>query len=323
MNPPATSVWLHRFAWFTVALTILLPVSTGATVTTIKAGMVFADWPSSNGYFILSYPWLSAARDEFVEHGHRLSGTVIGSREHLPGNRRLENGSPSDRAEIGDRDFRNRVGPGNAWWCPRVCLIKQTLAFLHGDFAAVVVSLMATLVLVTSRGWEQRPRLNSVEASRLVGGTATFLLAMLIAQYVMGGFLRHLRERFEFAWAWMVHPWFALVVLFATVVFAFSVRGSASPHLRNCAWAMIGLTVAQSLLGLATWYVRYGIPSWGVVAQQDSMPQIVICSLHTVLGMLTLIASVLTVICCQAVKPLQQWREATMQVGPNVAGAAT
>ena len=67
----------------------------------------------------------------------------------------------------------------------------------------------------------------------------------------------------------------------------------------------VALTVAQSLVGLATWYVKYGVPSWGVVAQQDSTPQIVICSLHKVVGMLTLMTSVLAVVCCWSVRPIR------------------
>src|SRR3954466_9067777 len=78
MNALVPSVLLHRFAWLTAALTLLLPVTTGAVVTTLKAGMVFSDWPSSDGYNMLAYPWLSSARDQFVEHGHRLSGMTVG-----------------------------------------------------------------------------------------------------------------------------------------------------------------------------------------------------------------------------------------------------
>ena len=205
----------------------------------------------------------------------------------------------------------------------RVRLDKQTLALIHGDFAALVFSLMAILILMTSDRWDQRSRLRSQEDCQIASNTAVLLLAALIAQYVMGGFLRHLRERSEFAWAWMVHPWFAVVVLVATVIFAFAVRGSESRYLRRFGTALIGLTVAQSLVGLATWYVRYGVPSWGVVAQQDSMPQIVICSLHKVVGMLTLMTSVLAVVCCRAVRPLHDNSRTAMSVGPSVAGAAT
>ncbi len=322
MNPPANSVWLHRFAWFTAALTLMLPVTTGAIVTTLKAGMIFSDWPSSNGYNMLAYPWLNAARDEFVEHGHRLSGMTIG----------LLSLSLAIAAWCFDRRPLVRLMASAIFLAvfaqgmlggARVLMDEQLLALLHGDFAALVFSLMAVLILITSKGWETRPRLTSVEDSQSVGNSAKVLLATLVAQYVMGGFLRHLRERGEFAWAWMVHPWFALVVLFATVMFVFTVRGTESPHIRRCVTALIGFTIAQSLIGLATWYVKYGVPSWGVVAQQDSPAQIVICSMHKVVGLLTLMSSVVAVFCCWAVKPLRLDRTSTSSIGNSVAGVAT
>ena len=322
MNPPAYSVWLNRFAWVTAALTLLLPVTTGAVVTTLKAGMVFADWPSSDGYNMLAYPWLSSARDEFVEHGHRLSGMTIG----------LLSLSLAILAICIDRRLIVRCVAGAIFLAvflqgmlggARVLMSEQLLALLHGDFAAAVFSLMAILVLITSRGWESRPRFTSVIESQSSFHAASLLLIALIAQYVMGGFLRHLRERSEFAWAWMVHPWFALVVLFATAIFVFTVKASESPHVRRCGHALLGLTVAQSLIGLATWYVRYGVPEWGVVAQQDAPAQIIICSLHKVVGMLTLMTSVLAVFCCWSVKPVNQDQTSGVTISPSVAGAAT
>ena len=322
MKPQAHSVWLHRFAWLTAALTLLLPVTTGAVVTTLKAGMVFADWPSSDGYNMLAYPWLSSARDQFVEHGHRLSGMTIG----------LLSLSLAISAWIFDRRSSVRFVATAIFFAvfaqgmlggARVLLDEQLLALLHGDFAALVFSLMATMVLITSRGWESRSRVSSEIESQSGLNTALVLVACLIAQYVMGGFLRHLRERSEFAWAWMVHPWFAVVVLFATVMFAVTVFRSESPHIRGCAQALVGLTVAQSLVGLATWYVKYGVPDWGVVAEQDSVAQIVICSLHKVVGMSTLMVGVLAVFCCWSMKPVRNREQSAMTVGTSVAGVAT
>ena len=60
MNPPSQSVLLHRLAWLIAALTLLLPVTTGAIVTTLKAGMVFSDWPSSDGYNMLASDFVMA-----------------------------------------------------------------------------------------------------------------------------------------------------------------------------------------------------------------------------------------------------------------------
>ncbi len=59
----------------------LLPIGMGALVTTLKAGMAFADWPSSDGHNMLLYPWFKDFfhhPDKFVEHGHRLAGVLIG-----------------------------------------------------------------------------------------------------------------------------------------------------------------------------------------------------------------------------------------------------
>ena len=321
-NLNVSSPWLHRLAWLTAALTLLLPVTTGSIVTTLKAGMVFADWPSSDGYSFLSYPWLQSARDQFVEHGHRLSGGTIGivcliliiatwTLDRRPLVRWI--GTGIFLAVLA------QVLLGGA----RVLFDKQTLALLHGDFAALVFSLMSILVLVTSPGWESRSRLQSSEQSQSLGKGAMLLLSVVAAQYVMGGFLRHLRERAEFAWAWMVHPWFAAIVVLATVLFFFAARDAKHPYLTRCSWALVGLAIAQSLVGLATWYVRYGIPSWGVIAQQDSPAQIVICSLHKVVGVMTLMISVMTVFCWWNVRALASDDSSNLVVSNAVAGVTT
>ena len=304
MNPSTTSRWLHRFAWLTATLTLLLPVTTGAFVTTLKAGMAFGDWPSSDGYNMLAYPWLSAARDQFVEHGHRLSGLTIGLLSWLL----------ATAAWILDRRGLTRALAtaiaatvliqgllGGA----RVLLDRETMALIHGDFAAGVFSLMAVFVLVTSVGWESRTRLPSVAAGRTALVWAVLTAALMGVQYFLGGVLRHLK----FGWAWNLHPWFAIAPLVAAAVFAFVVRSSESVMLKRCAMVLVGLVVSQVLLGLATWYVRYGVPAWGVVAAQESVSQIVVCSLHKVLGMLTLMTSVVSVFCVNSVLPTADRRE--------------
>ena len=179
-------MWLHRFAWLIAALTVLLPVTTGAVVTTLQAGMVFADWPSSDGHNMLAYPWWNSARDQFVEHGHRLAGMVIGllsislviAAWLLDGRRQVRFVASLILVAVVAQGLL-----GGA----RVLLEKQVLALIHGDFAALVFSLMAVMILITSRGWDERTRLKSEAASQRVSSAARFLLVSLIAQYVMGG----------------------------------------------------------------------------------------------------------------------------------------
>ena len=80
MTTSSSDRWLHRYAVLTAAVA-LLPIGMGALVTTLDAGMAFMDWPTSDGQNMFLYPWLKdfhANRDKFVEHGHRLAGSLIG-----------------------------------------------------------------------------------------------------------------------------------------------------------------------------------------------------------------------------------------------------
>ncbi len=304
MNPSTTRRWLHRFAWLTATLTLLLPVTTGAFVTTLKAGMVFADWPSSDGYSMLAYPLWSADRDQFAEHLHRLSGMTIGVVSMVLAGFAWRVACSRTAKCLAAGIFAVVVVQGMLGGA-RVLLGKEMLALLHGDFAAAIFSLMAVFVLVTSVGWESRRRLSSIAAGRTALVWALITAVLMSVQYFLGGVLRHL----GLGWAWRLHPWFAIAPLVAAFAFAFAVRSSESVLLRRCAMVLVGLVVSQGLLGLATWTVRYGVPSWGIVAVRESLSQIVVCSLHKVLGMLTLMTSVVSVVCVSSVLPTADRRE--------------
>ena len=321
MNPSTARRWLHRFAWLTATLTLLLPVTTGAVVTTLKAGMVFADWPSSDGYNMLAYPWLSSARDQFVEHGHRLSGLTIGLMCIALAVFAWSVSCGRLAKVLATAIFASVFVQGMLGGA-RVLLDKETLALVHGDFAACVFSLMAVLVLVTSDGWELRAKLISSLRSpnRTLLGWAVTTLVLIAVQYFFGGVLRHLK----LGWAWSVHPWFALAPLVTVTVLAVLARRAGSAMIQRCAMALVSLVISQGLLGLATWSVRYGVPSWGVVAQQESVSQIVVCSLHKVVGMLTLMTSVLSVVCVGSVLSKSQCESAErVKFSGAVMGAAT
>ena len=83
--------------------------------------------------------------------------------------------------------------------------------------------------------------------------------------------------------------------------------------------------VSQVLLGLTTWYVRHGVPSWGVVAEQNSISQVVVCSLHKVVGMLTLMTAVLTAFCACSIRAASEQRVVmgSVDVESSLAGVAT
>jgi cytochrome c oxidase assembly protein subunit 15 len=319
MNVTPASRWLHRFAWLTATMTLLLPVTTGAIVTTLDAGMAFPDWPSSDGYNMLAYPWLRSARDQFVEHGHRLSGLTIGvlSVALAVATWRIESRRTPRAialAIFGSVFVQGMLGGA------RVLLDKRTVALIHADFAAAVFSLMCVFVLMTGPDWGSHPAVSNPARGRAAGIAAAAAMISITIQYYLGGVLRHL----ESAWAWMSHPWFALVPVMLVPLFAVLARRSGSALLIRAANMLLVLVVSQALLGLATWYVRWGVPAWGVVAVQNSPQQIVICSLHKVLGMLTLMTSVLAVVCASVVQSRAADRApALAEFDGSMVGAAT
>ncbi len=74
----------HRVAWALVC-TVFPLIWVGGLVTTYDAGMAVPDWPGTYGYNMFLYPWtswLAAPWDLFIEHGHRLLGSLAGITYH-------------------------------------------------------------------------------------------------------------------------------------------------------------------------------------------------------------------------------------------------
>lgn len=74
------SPWPHRVA-VTLALVTFPLIWVGGLVTTYDAGMAVPDWPGTYGYNLFLYPintWLLGPWDLFIEHGHRLLGSLSG-----------------------------------------------------------------------------------------------------------------------------------------------------------------------------------------------------------------------------------------------------
>src|SRR4051794_31402298 len=69
--------WLHRFAWLTSALTLVL-IAVGGLVTSNEAGMSVPDWPNSYGYNMFLFPPSRWVGGILHEHLHRLIASVLG-----------------------------------------------------------------------------------------------------------------------------------------------------------------------------------------------------------------------------------------------------
>jgi len=267
--------------------------------------MIFSDWPSSDGHNMLAYPWLSSARDQFVEHGHRLAGLTVGLLSIALAVTAWVVKAPRVARILALGIFASVFAQGILGGF-RVLMDAKVMALIHGDFAAGVFSLMCVFVLVTGSRWQTRSAVIDSSAAHTARNLSIVILVSVMIQYFLGGVVRHLVPfglAGSLSAAWVIHPWFALVPVLLSPILAIVARRSGSPLLTRYANLMVIMVVSQAVVGLATWYVRYGFPIWGVVAQNGSLSQIVISSAHKVVGMLTLMTSVLNVVCAVAVQP--------------------
>lgn len=290
MSANQPTPWLHLLAWLT-AIVALLPISVGAVVTSVDAGMAFADWPTSDGQGMLAYPWLKSTGDQFLEHGHRLAGMLVGVMTlGLAGLAFTSNCRESVKLLVGVILFG--VILQGVLGGARVLADERFIALGHGVFAAVVFSLMGVLVSMTSTQWLHQAAVTDVSRTwvSLVMGCVT--LVVLAMQYVLGSLLRHLGS----AHAWLIHPWFAIAVVVAAFGLLLTSYRTGSSTLVRAAGLVFACVCCQALLGICTWMVRYGFPQWGIVAVQQSSLQVSVRSLHKVLGLLTFMTTVLAVV---------------------------
>ncbi len=80
MTPAQSTIynrWLHRFAWFLAASTLLLIVA-GGMVTSTDSGLAVPDWPNTYGQFMFTFPMKHMVGGILYEHGHRLIASAVG-----------------------------------------------------------------------------------------------------------------------------------------------------------------------------------------------------------------------------------------------------
>ncbi|MCP4170307.1 MAG: hypothetical protein GY758_05980 [Fuerstiella sp.] len=273
---------VQRFAVLT-CIVALLPISVGALVTTLKAGMAFADWPTSDGQNMLLYPWLNDLRhtDKFVEHGHRLAGVLIGL---------VSIGlvvvtfvkEPRRRVRAGSVTILLAVIAQGLLGGMRVRMNEQVLAMTHSVTGGLFFMLCFVFVFLVRRRSHDERSLVDRKFSPVTFAIGVLFPFVVLGQYVLGGFFRHLGR--------MLHEHVAgavIVTLLAVVLLTALLRSDLLSLRRRGRWLGSALLI-QIGLGLGSWVTKLGFPTLGWVASANSPSQNVICSLHTVGGMFLL-----------------------------------
>jgi cytochrome c oxidase assembly protein subunit 15 len=176
---------IHLLALAAAALTFLT-LTFGGFVTSLNAGMVFLDWPTSNGSF--NPPGWLRDPDMFSEHGHRLIGATLGLVS-------IALAVLLQRKD--DRRFVRVLG-----WVALAAVCSQgllgglrvtedspKLALLHGCTGQLLFCIMIALAYLTSRDAREAPEPGPDARGLAVAASAA--LGAVYLQVVLGAELRH------------------------------------------------------------------------------------------------------------------------------------
>lgn len=277
--------WLHRWAVGTVCATLCL-LTLGAVVTTFHVGMADPIWPTSPWY-LLFVSWQEPRPGFLIEHFHRLAGYIVGCCIIV-----LAAGLwwQDRRRWVRDLGVAALIGviiQGllGGFRVKLNAILGPNLALIHGCFATVVFSMLASLALVTSRSWADRASggVNSHRADRRIRRCSVVVTALIFLQILLGGFLRHtyltLGQRGHLLVAFAV---VAGVVFLAKDIWDRPVRDRA---LTVPVLVLTILVAVQLSLGVEAWMFKYFTPT-------APTSQALVRTAHVLMGALILATAV-------------------------------
>jgi heme a synthase len=177
---------LHWMAWGALAGSLLL-VLAGGLVTSRDAGLAVPDWPLAFGQ--INPPGWWRIENVRTEHGHRILAFLVASWTAvlLVVALRTETSVLVRRLTIAAAGLvilQALLGG------LRVLALSVDLAMVHGVVGQLFVASLAAVVAVTSPAWNRAAALpRSTRRERIQG---LVLLALVVAQLLLGLFIRHL-----------------------------------------------------------------------------------------------------------------------------------
>ena len=160
---------------------------------------------------------------------------------------------------------------------------EQVLAMVHSITGGMFFTLCFVFVMLVRRS-SRTLQANSSDSSFSLTtfGLAVLLPFVVMAQYTLGGFFRHLGQMLH------EHVIGAIVVSLVVCIVAPVLLLSNLPSLRMRGKWLSAALLIQVGLGLGSWMTKLGFPAFGLVATMNSTSQNIVCSMHTVGGMFLL-----------------------------------
>jgi cytochrome c oxidase assembly protein subunit 15 len=279
----------------------------GGLVTSTGSGMAVPDWPNTYGYNLFLYPWQTWVYGPwklFLEHGHRLFGTLVGMIAICFLAAALWTRSRAAVRWLALVALVGVIGQGLLGGV-RVRMNEITFAQIHGCVGPAFFAFTVVCAVVTSRRWREATAPTSPGIGR-IERLAVIIALLAMLQIVLGSFLRHLPAGAR-PGQFRLMLWFHLFIaagLWAHIsLITFRVWRDFRQErwLRAPATRLALLVVLQVLLGLGTWVAKYGFPGWmssfafaaAYRPTADSTGQVSMATAHVAIGSLILATSAL------------------------------
>ncbi|MDH3591956.1 MAG: COX15/CtaA family protein [Planctomycetota bacterium] len=276
-----TQRWVFRLAVAAAVFTYLL-LTVGGIVTSREAGMIFADWPLSEGS-VNPDGWTRDA-DKASEHGHRLLGGLVGLLTIV-------------LALSIQRTDKRRFVRVLGWFALlfvivqgllgglRVTEISPELALVHGCSGQAFFCLMVALAYLLSRDARRHPEDGAdPRPFVMIAAAVVFVIFM---QIVVGAQLRHQNGPI------VAHVLGAMFVL-GSVVWLLTIatmRYGDRPALRRPVFLLAALLLAQIALGIVSAHVILNAKGLELTAAEVLLP-----TAHQSVGALMLATSVVALL---------------------------
>src|SRR3954470_5602928 len=149
--PAESNRFLHRFACFTAAATLLL-ICSGGMVTSKGVGLAVPDWPTTFGYNMFLFPVSQWVGGIFFEHTHRLVASLVGFLTiilaiwiwRVDRRRWMRN---LGWAALGAVILQGVLGG------LRVTMLKDEIGIFHACLAQAFLGMLILITLATSKLW--------------------------------------------------------------------------------------------------------------------------------------------------------------------------
>ncbi|HEX6324648.1 MAG TPA: COX15/CtaA family protein [Vicinamibacterales bacterium] len=180
--------WLHRFAWFLAASTLLL-ITAGGMVTSTNSGLSVPDWPNTYGRFMFSFPLDNMVGGILYEHGHRLIASTVGFFTIILAVWIWKVDPRRWMRWLGVVALAAVIVQGVLGGITVLYFLPAPVSVAHAGLAEIFFCLTVAIAIFTSPRWLNPPA--APARDRALAAVATATTALVFVQILLGATMRH------------------------------------------------------------------------------------------------------------------------------------